>query len=112
MVASPDFKATALRHYRNAQYLLTGRRWPNADHLAGVAAECAFLVGTVPQLQSLKGRGLGLRWFGFAAEAGLGEESVDEGGPVLDAVEPVLDDRGQPLGCAAGAQVAEAVLHV
>jgi hypothetical protein len=47
-VASPDFKAAALRHHRDAQYLLAGRRWPNADHLAGVAAECglkAILLG-------------------------------------------------------------------
>jgi hypothetical protein len=32
---------------------------------------------------------------GVEGESGLGEESVDEGGPVLDALEPVLDDRGQ-----------------
>jgi hypothetical protein len=30
-------------------------------------------------LQGLKAQGLGLRWFGFEAESGLGEESVDEG---------------------------------
>ena len=41
----------------------------------------------------------------------MGEESVDEGGPVLDALEPVLHDRGQPVRCPAGAQVAEAVFH-
>jgi hypothetical protein len=32
---------------------------------------------------------------GFEGEPGLGEEPVDEGGPVLDAFEPVLDDRGE-----------------
>ena len=63
------------------------------------------------QLQSLKGQGLGLWWFGFDAESGLGEESVDESGPVLDALEPVLHDRGQLARCAAGSKVAEAVLH-
>jgi hypothetical protein len=47
------------------------------------------------ELQSLKGQGLGLRWFGFDAEAGLSEEPVDEAGSVLDALEPVLHDRGQ-----------------
>ena len=36
--------------------------------------------------------GLGLRWFGFNAESGLSQKSVDEGGPVLDALEPVLHD--------------------
>jgi hypothetical protein len=59
----------------------------------------------LPVLQGLKAQGLGLRWFGFEAESGLGEESVDEGGPVLDAFEPVLDDRGELAGRAAGAQV-------
>jgi hypothetical protein len=38
----------------------------------------------------------------------LGEEAVDEGGPVLDAFEPVLDDRGE-LACVGGGQVAQAV---
>jgi hypothetical protein len=41
-VAPPDFKAVARRHYQDALYLLEGRRWPNADHLAGVAAECGL----------------------------------------------------------------------
>jgi hypothetical protein len=40
-------------------------------------------------LQGLKGRGLGLGRFGFEAEAGLGEESGDQLGAVLDALEPV-----------------------
>jgi len=31
----------------------------------------------VLKLQRLKGQGLDLRWFGFEAESGLGEESVD-----------------------------------
>jgi hypothetical protein len=57
----------------------------------------------------LKGQGLVLRWFGFEVESGLGEEAVDQCGPVLDALEPVLDDGGQLAGGAAGAQVAEAV---
>jgi hypothetical protein len=46
--------------------------------------------------------GLGLRWFGFDAESGLSQESVDEGGPVLDALEPVLDDRGELVHVADG----------
>lgn len=44
----PRFQGGCARHYRDAQYLLTGRRWPNADHLAGVAPECrlkAILLG-------------------------------------------------------------------
>ena len=35
-----------------------------------------------------------LRRLGFEGQSGLGEESVDEGGPVLDALEPVPDDGG------------------
>jgi len=41
------------------------------------------------RIRSLKGQGLGLRRFGFDAESGLAEETFDEGGPVLDALEPV-----------------------
>jgi HEPN domain-containing protein len=41
-VSTPDFKSAARRHYRDAQYLLDDQRWPNADHLAGVAAECGL----------------------------------------------------------------------
>jgi hypothetical protein len=33
---------------------------------------------------------------GVEDESGPGEEGVDEGGPVLDALEPVLDDGGDP----------------
>jgi hypothetical protein len=47
-VANPDFKAAARRHHKDAQFLLDDKRWPNADHLAGVAAECglkAILLG-------------------------------------------------------------------
>ena len=47
------------------------------------------------KLQRLKGWGLGYGGCGFEAESGLAEESVDEGGPVLDALEPVPDDGGQ-----------------
>src|SRR5271157_5727438 len=52
-----------------------------------------------------------LRRLGFEGEAGLGEEPVDEGGPVLDALEPVFHDRGE-LVYVAGGEVAQAVLHV
>ena len=41
-MANPDFKAAARRHHDDAGFLLGGGRWPNADHLAGVAAECAL----------------------------------------------------------------------
>lgn len=47
-VAQPDFKSAARRHYRDSRFLLGDKRWPNADHLAGVAAECglkAILLG-------------------------------------------------------------------
>src|SRR5216683_5661037 len=50
-----------------------------------------------------------LRGLGSEGEAGLGKECLDEGGPVLDALEPVLDDDGEPVhvagsGCGVGAQ--------
>jgi hypothetical protein len=38
----PDFKAAASRHCKDAQFLVGWGRWPNADHLAGIAAECAL----------------------------------------------------------------------
>jgi hypothetical protein len=44
-------------------------------------------------IQRLKGQGLGLWRLGFEGESGLGEEPADQLGPVLDALEPVLDDR-------------------
>lgn len=41
-VANPDFRAAARRHHDDADFLLTDSRWANADHLAGLAAECAL----------------------------------------------------------------------
>lgn len=41
-VSAPDFKTAARRHHSDAQFLFDDRRWPNADHLAGVAAECGL----------------------------------------------------------------------
>jgi hypothetical protein len=41
-VSTPDFKAAAYRHYFDANHLLSDQRWANADHLAGVAAECGL----------------------------------------------------------------------
>lgn len=48
-----------------------------------------------PPLQRLKGQHLSLRWLGLEGGSGLGEEPVDERRSVLDALEPVLDDRGE-----------------
>jgi hypothetical protein len=45
---------------------------------------------------------------GFETQSGLGQESVDEGGPVLDALEPVPDDGGELVRIADG-EVAQAV---
>jgi hypothetical protein len=59
----------------------------------------------------LKGMGLRSWRFGFEGEPRLSEESVDEGGPVLDALEPVPDDGGELVDIADG-EVAEAVLDV
>lgn len=38
--------------------------------------------------------------FGFQGKLGLCGEPVRESGPLLDALEPVLDDRGEPVGVA------------
>ena len=35
------------------------------------------------------------RWLGLEGESGLGEEPVGQGRPVMDALEPVLDDRSE-----------------
>jgi hypothetical protein len=37
-----DFSAAARRHYDDAEHLLSNNRLPSADHLAGLAAECAL----------------------------------------------------------------------
>jgi len=59
-------------------------------------------------LQRLKGQGL--PWLGVEAESGLAEESGDEAGPSLEAVQLVAH-RGGELVCGAGGEVAQAVLH-
>jgi hypothetical protein len=41
-VSIPNFEAAAYRHHGDARFLLHHQRWPNADHLAGAAAECAL----------------------------------------------------------------------
>ena len=38
----PAFGLAARRHLRDAQHLLVDGRFPNAEHLAGFAAECAI----------------------------------------------------------------------
>lgn len=39
---STGFRAAAHRHYADAAHLLGEARYPNADHLAGFAAECGL----------------------------------------------------------------------
>ena len=79
-------------------------------HLAG-DVNTAAEPGGVKRLQRLKDQGLRLRRFGFEGESGLGEESADKLGPVLDSREPVLDDGGQ-VADSGGGEVAQAVFHV
>jgi hypothetical protein len=45
---------------------------------------------------------------GLEGKPGLGEEPLDQGGPVLDALEPVLDDRGELIHVD-GCEIAQAV---
>ncbi|WP_290057763.1 hypothetical protein [Amycolatopsis solani] len=40
--ATSDFAAAGLRHLQDAQLLHAQQRWPNTDHLSGVAAECGL----------------------------------------------------------------------
>ncbi|MGH3622829.1 MAG: hypothetical protein ACRDQ5_13690, partial [Sciscionella sp.] len=42
MSTSPDFAAAARRHFSDAEHLCAQQRLPNADHLAGLAAECGL----------------------------------------------------------------------
>lgn len=37
-----DFLDAQQRHWSDAEYLLQARRWANADHLYGIAAECGL----------------------------------------------------------------------
>lgn len=37
-----DFKNAAMRHYKDADFLFDKKRYANADHLYGLAAECAL----------------------------------------------------------------------
>jgi len=37
-----DFRDAASRHYNDGSFLLQHDRWPNADHLFGLAAECGL----------------------------------------------------------------------
>jgi len=37
-----DFRDAASRHWEDAGHLLNGKRLANADHLCGIAAECAL----------------------------------------------------------------------
>lgn len=39
---SPDFELAALRHHADADLLISSDRHVNADHLAGLATECAL----------------------------------------------------------------------
>ena len=60
------------------------------------------------RLQTLKGQGL--RWLWVEGESGLAEESGDEAGLPLDAVQ-LVPHRGGELAGGAGGEVAQAVLH-
>lgn len=37
-----DYRDAAHRHWEDAEHLFDGSRWANADHLYGLAAECAL----------------------------------------------------------------------
>ncbi|MCX2733540.1 hypothetical protein OOZ19_25135 [Saccharopolyspora sp. NFXS83] len=60
MLEPPDttrFADAADRHYRDAQLLREEQRFANADHLAGVAAECALKAILVGHLGGVVRRG-------------------------------------------------------
>lgn len=80
--------------------------WPVARQLTD---ECRVSPdGGQPCSCPLKGQGL--RWLGFEGESSLAEESGDEGGSSLDAVQ-LAPHRGGELDRGAGGEVAQAVLH-
>lgn len=47
MILPEDFLDAHERHYDDAQSLYAQRRWANADHLFGIAAECGLKALTV-----------------------------------------------------------------
>lgn len=57
--ANSDFAAAGLRHLQDAQLLHQQQRWPNTDHLSGIAAEC----GLKAILLQFLGGGLNTRGF-------------------------------------------------
>ena len=91
----------------------SARPSPRADHQCQGAELDGVLRGNRAQAVTDFERPafVSLRRLGFEGEASLGEEPVDERGPVLDALEPVPGDGGE-LVDAAGGEVAQAVLHV
>ena len=62
-MANTDFKAAAGRHHDDARFLLGDGRWANADHLAGLAAECALkaIMTFSPFSAALNAKGI-LEW--------------------------------------------------
>jgi len=62
-MVNPDFKAAARRHHDDARFLLGDKRWANADHLAGIAAECALkaIMTLAPFGAALNAHGI-LEW--------------------------------------------------
>ena len=41
-MSGPNFSGAARRHLNDAEHLRAGARYPNADHLSGIAAECGL----------------------------------------------------------------------
>ena len=101
--------ANALRSGSNRSIRLHGITTDSGATSTG-ALQPASIPRTIssPRLTEVEWPGL----FGAVeGEAGLGEESVDEFGSVLDAFEPVADDAVQVIQ-GSGAEVAESVLDV
>jgi hypothetical protein len=42
MSVSEDYRSAAVRHFRDGNFLFEDRRFPNADQLFGLAAECGL----------------------------------------------------------------------
>lgn len=49
-----DYHDAAKRHWNDANFLFTDKRWANADHLFGFAAECALKEIMLRLLEPLK----------------------------------------------------------
>jgi hypothetical protein len=85
---APAYSVAALRHHKDAQFLLSSERLPSADHLAGFAAECSLksifiellggrMKGVKPQLPGTGTQHLPGLWESVQVAASEGRASAN-----------------------------------